>query len=782
MTSTEKNKKLATFKNEREFREFLIDFLKKIGFQEVMHTHRYGNPEQGKDIIGKIHHPITGSDWFAFVVKKGRISGGTNEIETIKNQILQSFEYPYNGINGVSININKVVVVTNENFTNGAQSQISESPKLKLYNNFSFWWNETLVPLIDDKYSDFWLPGDAFAKEFSKNFTHLLQEEISIRDLSIRKVDDKKIQKLLDIFIEPVITTEVVEENKVTHIKKKKTLKISLNNIDKIEENILIAGDQGSGKTKVLNTLAKKLSSAELIFKNKELPVKLKATDLRDSNFDLDISIKEFIKKFSDQFFKEDSLREYKILLFIDDFDLLNKTDKDKLLDILQAYCTENDTHFVITYQKSDINYDESITTYRIHNFNSKQIESFIDKFFEGSDRAEKFIRILRDSDILSKLPTTPLTISLLSLLYDENNFEIPATLSDIYEDFTNALLGKLEIYNRTELLIYNIKKRIFTSLALKMMDEREFEIGLENFIEFVNEFLLARGYQKQTQDEIQEIIEKSGLLYITDKKEIGFKQQAFVEFLSSIEIYHHKRETHYRKLIENFNDVAWQNTAIFYAGHSKELEGMIDDVVQNSPNSTLRDWFINTSGMGYLAQALYQAKPVERQKLVIKALNNLMLAYYKMQELTADEKTVFYNMPLPMLAGSINYWFNENFKSITLKQTLEISFDDILIDNNDFENNFKLLMIATTLHTPYINDELKLTRLLEREEFMNHPILPLVADLAIEIGMIQKKDVKPELKEKIEKQIKKKRDYIKAVLKEPAYRFNDSFALISRK
>ncbi|PXX30645.1 NACHT domain-containing NTPase [Arenibacter sp. ARW7G5Y1] len=782
MTSTEKNKKLASFNNEKEFREFLIDFLKKSGFHDVLHTHRYGSPEQGKDIIGRIDHPITGNDWFAFVVKKGRISGGTNEIETIKNQILQSFEYPYKGINGEQININKVTVVTNENFTNGAQSQITESPKLKLYNNFTFWWNETLVPAIDKNYPDFWLPGDAFAKEFSKNFSHLLQEEISIRELSIRKVDDKKIQKLLDIFIEPIITTDYIEENKVTKVKKNRTTKVNLNNINKIVENILISGDQGSGKTKILNSLAKKFSSPELIFKNKELPVKLKATDLRDSNFDLDELIVQFIKKFSDQFYEENFYKEYKVLLFIDDFDLLNKTDKDKILEVLQNFCKENDTHFIITYQKSDLNYDESITTYKIHNFNLKQIETFVLKFFEGSDRAEKFIRILRDSDILSKLPTTPLTISLLSLLYDENNFEIPATLSDIYDDFTNVLLGKLEIYNRSELLIYNIKKRIFTSLALKMMDDREFEIQLQEFIEFVNQFLYERGYQKQSSDEIKEIIEKSGLLYITDKEEIGFKQQAFVEFLSSIEIYHHKRETHYIKLIENFNDVTWQNTAIFYAGHSKELEGMIDDVIEKSPNNNLRDWFINSSGMGYLAQALYQSKPIERQKLIIKALDNLLLAYHKAKELTGDEKTVFYNMPLPLLAASINYWFNENFKSITLKQTLEISFDEIFIRNNDFENNYRLLMIATTLHTPYINEENKFIELIERNEFMDHPILPLVADFAIEIGMIQKKDVNPELKEKIEKQIKKKRDYIRAVLKEPAYRFNESFALEAKK
>lgn len=778
MTTLTKKEKLKGFNNENEFREFLIDFLIKSDFKDVIHTHRYGFPEQGKDIIGRIEHPITGDDWFAFVVKKGRISGGTNEIEMIKNQILQSFEYPYKGINGDKIKINKVIVVTNENFTNGAQYQITESPKLSLYNNFSFWWNENLIPLIDKNYSDFWLPGDSFAKEFSKNFISDLQKEISIRDLSIQKVDDKKLQKLLDIFIEPKLTTDEIEEDKRTKEKNLKTKKFSIDKLEKIETNILLSGEQGVGKTKILNTLACRLSHPQTIFDNQQIPIKLKALELRENNFNIEDSIQNIIKHYSNQFFDEEAIKNYKIIPFIDDFDLLRSSEKTELKDKLKKYCDDNSTHFVITYSKSEISYDDSIKTIKIHNFNIKQIESFIEKFFEGTSRAEKFIQILKESDILSKLPTTPLTISLISLLYDENNFEIPATLSDIYTDFTNVLLGKLEVYNKTELLIYNLKRRIFTALALKMLDERIFEISLKDFKTFVNSFLTERAYESQSEDDILEIIEKSGLLYLTDNNIIGFKQQAFIEFLASIEIYHHKRETHYIKLVTKFNDVAWQNTAIFYAGHSKELEGMIDDVIEKSPNVDLKDWFINSSGMGYLSQALYQTKPIERKKLVLKALENIMKSYHQIKKMTEDDSTVFYKMPLPLLLGTLNHWFSENFKSITLKNTLDISFEEVFSLENNFENNFKALMISTTLMTPYISEDEKFSKLIERKEFMAHPILPLVADFAIELGMIEKKSVDKELKSKIETQIKKKREYIKSVLKEPAYRFNDKFAL----
>ena len=208
--------------------------------------------ELGKDIIAKFRHGIDGFEYYAFVVKYGHIGGGTNEIETIKNQIKQSFEYPYVGIDGNKIKINKVKVVTNDNFTNGAQNSISTSPELRIYNNFGFWWNETLIPEIDEFYIDFWLPGDSFSKEYSKEFTRKLQEEIEIRDLTIQKIDDKKLQKLLDIFIEPRLTISYIDEDKITKEKKQKEKKVTINSFDDLKENLILSGEQGSGKSKIL--------------------------------------------------------------------------------------------------------------------------------------------------------------------------------------------------------------------------------------------------------------------------------------------------------------------------------------------------------------------------------------------------------------------------------------------------------------------------------------------------------------------------------------------------
>ena len=110
-----------------------MDLLKRMGFKNVQETHRYGAPEYGKDIIASFAHELDDIEWYAFVVKKGRILGGTDIIENVKNQIKQCFEYPYESVEGNEVKINKVRVVNSENITRGATDAIGKSPELKSY-------------------------------------------------------------------------------------------------------------------------------------------------------------------------------------------------------------------------------------------------------------------------------------------------------------------------------------------------------------------------------------------------------------------------------------------------------------------------------------------------------------------------------------------------------------------------------------------------------------------------------------------------------------------------
>lgn len=793
MTTKDKEIKLRQFSNEKEFRLFLIDLLKKMGYKDVWHTHKYGAPELGKDIIAKFSHKIEGDEWYAFVVKHGRIGGGSTELETIKNQIKQSFEYPYEGINGEKLKINKVKVITNENFTTGAQNSIISSPELSRYGNFKFLWNESLIQDIDEYYPDFWLPGDAFTKEYSKESKRKILEEFELKDLSIRRIEDKKIKKLLDIFIDPIITENIKEdasiEGKVTE--RMTTKKISLTNLCESTDNIIITGEAGSGKTKILNNIACQILDSQKNAEEKILPVKVKAKLLKENGFDILKSINIVIKENAPDSYEKIDLTEYQKILFVDEIDSLNHSEKLDLINSLSEFASDKN-RFILSQRKNDnLNLKvpgENLKTVKVQNFNIKQIESFIDKFFEGNDRGQKFIQIIKESNLFSKLPTTPLTITLLSLLYDDNGYEIPATLTDIYEDFVQILFGKLEIRNRNDLLIFNIKKRLFSFIALKMLDERSFEIKLDAFCDELNAFLKKKGYQQQTREDFIEIINNSGVLFIDHMEMVGFKQQAFIEYLSSVEIYDHARSTHYEYMLQNFNDVVWQNTSIFFAGRSKDSPEMIHDLMRIIPNATLRDWFINVGGIGYLSQALYLTDVSERKKLILLSLENMVKSFYHIQELTQQDVPVFKNWPLPLIAMLLSDWFIENFKSITLKETLNEIFDELAIeyknaDINDFKGDFKLFLIASTLMHKNINDINAFQKLMDRDSFIKNPVLMISGDfLLMRYANADKKHIVDDIKKRMEKQIKKYINALRYIIKEPGYRFDKNYKYLPKQ
>lgn len=778
MNHKDKVKRLSQFKNENEFRLFLIDLLKKIGFKDVQHTHKCGKPEFGKDIIGKIDHSLEGEEWYAFVVKKGKILGGTNDIETTKNQIKQSFEYDYKDINGKKISINRVKVVTNGTISQGAQESIRNSSELKIYSNFSFWWNESIIDIIDKNYPEFWLPGDAATKDYIKKLQRNIKTKFELRELSLTKIPENKVKKLLDVFIKPFLT----EIKKVKNHQLNKTIRptrIPIEDLLSSNESIIIEGMPGSGKTRLLNQITLELLDNEIIEENNTIPVKIELKQLRENQFDIDKCVLTCIKKNIPESSDVDSFLSKKIILIIDFVDDLNIDEIAKLIDGLCEYLNKDGNRFILSTRSLDNisfkNTTKNIREVYLQNFNSKQVEQFIVKYFEDLNRGKRFLEVLKESNILDKLPATPLTITLMSLLYEDTAYEIPATITDIFSDFINVLLGKLEIKSRTKLLDLELKKRILSSIALTMLREKEFEITKEKFLQLIEKFLKPKGIGDFHVDDIYKIVCKSGLLYETKDKLIGFKHLSFLEYFSALELY--KKHSDYSELINKFNDVNWQNTTLFYAGFSKDMPDFITDLVTNVPENNIRDWFLNIGGMGCLAQALYMTDIEDRIKLIEKALDNMIFSIKELQKATS-EKGPYSKMPLNLIAAMISFWFMMNFKSITLTECLENLYDNLIDENksqlveNNFEIGFKLFLVASTLTTKYIGKSEKFEHLLGQNCFIKDPVLMIVGDMLLDIEDINPDTIGADKRKKLKKEINRYKKLIISITKEPAYRF----------
>lgn len=774
---------LRELKSEKVVREFLMDLLHRLGFKEVYHTHRYGAPEFGKDIIAKRISEFEGDEWYAFVVKHGKILGGTNEIETIKNQIKQAFEYPYENIDGTNVTINKVKVVTNDSISTGAIKAIRDSDNLRTNANYDFWWNERLIEFVDKYYSDFWLPGDFISKEYSRALHNSIKAEFELKELSIKKLPDKKIEKLLDLFINPQLMEFKSTQNSLLD-KTVKTHKVQIDDIVNSDNCFIIEGDPGSGKSRLLNRLTCLLLEPATIERTKYYPVKIKISTLRENSFKIRESVTAEISKLIPDSNQRIDLSLHQIIVLIDSVDDLYSIELKELIDNIKKEIIETKNRFIVSARNLDqVNFKgakRKIRELHLQNFNSNQITGFVHKYFEGSSKGEKLIQVLRESNILDKLPTTPLTITLISLLYEDTDYEIPATLTDIYSDFTSILLGKLEVRSRTQLIDLELKKRVFSHIAYHMLETKTFEVNKADFIKKMHDFLVPKGVHPKSDEDLFRVVENSGLIFIGSDNNVGFKHMSFLEYFAAYESFYVRGD--HIPLVSNFNDVNWQNTTVFYAGISKEMPRLIEDLLKHVPNNSIQDWFINIGGFGYLGQALYMTDTKDRNKLVHAALDNLLLSFENLKKQT-NEFGAYYQMPLHILGAMIAYWFSMNFKSITLIDCLQTSYDEIIESQQDnlsvenFKTGLKLFLLASTLASKYLNCPDKINDLLNRDCFIKDPLLVILFDISIDMQEMDEKLIGEHTRKKIRKEIERYKKLIIEITKKPAYRFLENYA-----
>lgn len=130
-----------------------------------------------------------------------------------------------------------------------------------------------------------------------------------------------------------------------------------------------------------------------------------------------------------------------------------------------------------------------------------------------------------------------------------------------------------------------------------------------------MHQYSKDRGQPLDVDKIVIELIDHVGLLFINSKGEIAFKHQSFQEYFTAYEIFHH-RQSDRELFINNFNDLWWQNVAIFYAGMTKDAPKLLEEILEASEPKNLSDLISNTGGIGKLLQALFNT-PIEQRKRV---------------------------------------------------------------------------------------------------------------------------------------------------------------------
>lgn len=605
-----------------------------------------------------------------------------------------------------------------------------------------FWGQIELIGQIDKHLPDYWGHNDFLLKSYEDRFIQIVEKEIELQ--KVLKLDDK-FEKLLNVFIKPKIF--IYREDPET--KRKQRTRTNMEVFLK-KENFFITGEAGTGKSTLIKEVGKLIvNNNHQTSESRTIPILIKASDIQASGYNLVDAIDTILSKEVGKQNLERIYDDYHLKLLFDSIDEFESNVRNTLLSDLNDYLEENEkANFIIcTRNYRSLVKDAKISAHQeteISNFDQRQVRQYLDSFFRFDlSKAAKLWESLNDNNILERIPVTPLTISLMSILYEERQYEVPATITDVFDNFNIFLLGRHTIKSNLDFLDINVKERILSSYALDIIKSKNRKKkSSEEFVSFVREFFSKRSItisEDQLPELLSSLTDGTGILYLDDNKMVTFKHDNFMEYYASKEIFKkHNRAELETELISNFTQFNWQNTAVFYAGITKDMPEFLKQLItQIDEYDQLHDCLIGASGLGYLLQSLWMTDSQVRKLGVLKALDLLLIADYRVKELAKSKFHFFDGVKDVDIAFMNLAWFFSHFNSVVVKDPLNLAFEDLYeeirkLDSTIFSADrktrlYQLFCIASTLDSGRNADATRLTQLFDEKGILNDPFFVIL-------------------------------------------------------
>lgn len=378
------------------FLEIIAQLLYKFGYTEV------NTSEDASYLLAKFSSPVN-DEWHIFISFEEKLSGNVN-YDTIIKKISE--------LRSTDSFFSSIFIVSQLHISNGFRETIKKHiPN----NNVVAWDRDQIIRFIDEKITEYWRHDDLILLDYEKHYCDSILKESELKKL---KIFNEKYQKLLDIFITPTISHYYEDKETKTPLKKN----IQIDYIIDGDKPIILSGEPGSGKSTTLKRIG------EFIIKNnkgkvkKNLPVFITVTELFDYKFEVELLVVSklvpFFKQSIDEIFSD-----YNIILLvdsIDEFELENQIIiSTKLINLFE----NKGVKFILGTRSAEKNVSidklKNCNNYHIQKFKNEQIQQFVNKFFfNQKSRAEKLLDALKENRVLEKLPITPLSLSLISILF----------------------------------------------------------------------------------------------------------------------------------------------------------------------------------------------------------------------------------------------------------------------------------------------------------------------------------------------------------------------------
>lgn len=720
--------------------ELVEMLLKRVNFKNIRREDSIIRAEEGST-FGGIDH--------AFLCFSEHLSGGV-EMESI-------FQLVQNIRDKEAVHV--ITIVSNHNITSGFQKLLNTRfPHVK----FEYFGREDVIALVDKEFPDYWRHDDSALIEYEHQYESVRESE---NQLKLLHLPTDKMQKLMNIFIQPTLVEEM--EDAQTHTLMRKRLEMK----DLVEsmKNAIISGLAGSGKSTLLYNIGLMISQANATLntgEKKKLPIFLTAMDLINHQKEVKESIIDKTNTLGLPWLE--LVEKYEITLLVDSIDEFEADRQEKVIRQLENLSKNKGIRYILA-TRNDNMFQEHISRKDAHccsisRFNVEQIRRFVNAFLPDEEKANDLLDALRENKLIERLPITPLTLSLISILFDETDYEIPATITDIYAKFNDLVIGRAIVSSKIEFIDVNFRERILSMYGYHLMTREDHQpLTYDEFIKFFVDKFADKSKQIKGvsfEEGLDYIVKNTGILYIKDNTYVCFAHDTYMEYYAAVEIFNFHRADE-QLLVDNFFDMMWQNVAVFYAGITKDMDDFAKKINNKLKEAGLVvEYIAGIQGAGYLLQALYISDDTVRRDVISTALDLSLNTNEAFKKMATLPDTMFKNYRIPIVQLLSLLHFYEMFNSITLKTPLELCFKKLrdeyeqVLDDEHFDKallpalGYRLACLAFTLDSKRIGNDEPLTYLIGQKQLLSDVNIHSLLGISMEVlGKLKYKDLRDSLR-----------------------------------